>query len=179
MCPQPPLVDQQPSCCDQNDLLDLKIHHLLDNHRCYETIRKQRWPDGVICPFCQSCVVVCNGHDEKDRERQRYICRSCNRRFDDLTGTVFAGHHQPVCVWMTCLYLMGLNLSNRQIAQELDLSESDAQQMTECLRHGLAVRVPDVVLEGEVEIDEVYIVAGHKGNPEAVKKKDVKDVGGV
>jgi transposase-like protein len=28
-----------------------------------------------------------------------------------------------------------------------------------------------VQLEGEVELDEVYIVAGHKGNPEAVKKK--------
>jgi hypothetical protein len=27
-----------------------------------------------------------------------------------------------------------------------------------------------VVLEGEVECDEVYVVAGHKGHPEAVKK---------
>jgi hypothetical protein len=30
-----------------------------------------------------------------------------------------------------------------------------------------------VQLEGVIETDEVYIVAGHKGNPEAVKKKDV------
>jgi hypothetical protein len=27
------------------------------------------------------------------------------------------------------------------------------------------------VLEGEVECDEVYVVAGHKGHPEAVKKQ--------
>ena len=27
------------------------------------------------------------------------------------------------------------------------------------------------MLEGEVECDEVYVVAGHKGHPEAVKKK--------
>ena len=40
-------------------------------------------------------------------------------RFDDLTGTVLAGHHQPLRVWVLCLYFMGLNLSNRQIAQEL------------------------------------------------------------
>jgi hypothetical protein len=70
-----------------------------------------------------------------------------------------------------CLYLMGLNLSNRQIAQELDLGVSDAQAMTEALRHGLTAKLPPVVVRGEVEIDEVYVVAGHKGNPAAVAKR--------
>ena len=31
---------------------------------------------------------------------------------------------------------------------------------------------------GEVECDEVYVVAGQKGNPEAVKKKGESGVGG-
>ena len=35
--------------------------------------------------------------------------------------------------------------------------------MTEQLRCGLAARTPAVKLTGEVEIDEVYVVAGHKG----------------
>ena len=51
--------------------------------------------------------------------------------------------------------------------------------MTEQLRHGLAVKLPAVRLEGEVEIDEVYVVAGHKGNPAAVAKGGVPaDAGG-
>ena len=29
---------------------------------------------------------------------------------------VLAGHPQPLRVWVLCLYLMGLNLSSRQIA---------------------------------------------------------------
>ena len=70
-----------------------------------------------------------------------------------------------------CLYLMGLNLSNRQIAEELDLSGSDVQLMTEQLRHGLAAKIPAATLEGEVEIDEVYVVAGHKGQPATVAKR--------
>jgi hypothetical protein len=49
---------------------------------------------------------------------------------DDLTGTVLAGHHQPLQAWVLCLYFLGLNLSNRLIAQELDLNEDDAQVMT-------------------------------------------------
>ena len=80
---------------------------------------------------------------------------------------------------MLCLYLMGLNLSNRQIARELDLGETDVQAMTEQLRHGLAAKLPPARLEGEVEIDEVYVVAGHKGQPKAVAKRGARDgVGG-
>jgi len=88
-----------------------------------------------------------------------------------------AGHHQPLRAWVLCLYLMGLNLSDRQIARELDLSQPDVQLMTEQLRTGLVAKLPAVVLDGEVEIDEVYVVAGHKGRPEAVAKRGVR--GGV
>jgi hypothetical protein len=68
---------------------------------------------------------------------------------------------------------MGLNLSNRQIAREVDLHVGDVQAMTEQLRHGLAAKIPAATLEGEVEIDEVHVVAGHKGQPAAVAKKAV------
>lgn len=66
---------------------------------------------------------------------------------------------------------MGLNLSNRQIAQELDLDEDDVHDMTAQLRQGIVDGKPEVQLSGEVECDEVYVTAGHKGNPEAVRKK--------
>ena len=88
---------------------------------------------------------------------------------------MLAGHHQPLRVWVLCLYLMGLNLSNRQIAAELGLDGSDAQAMTERLRGGLAAKAPPVRLAGEVEIDEVYVVAGHKGQPAAVAKGGARD----
>src|SRR3954447_1365468 len=110
--------------------------------------------------------------------RQRYRCAGCGARFDDLTGTVLAGHHRPLRVWVSCLYLMGLNLSNRQIARELHLSQPDVQLMAEQLRTGLVARMPPVRLAGEVEIDEVYVVAGHKGNPAAVAKGGARRVGG-
>lgn len=69
---------------------------------------------------------------------------------------------------------MGLNLSNIQIARELDINASDLQQMTRQLRQGVIARTPEVTLDGEVECDEAYVVAGHKGHPEAVRKKERK-----
>jgi transposase-like protein len=146
----------------------IKLTNLLDEAKCYEVIRQLRWPEGVVCPQCRGKGVVRNGHDERERSRQRYLCRTCKHRFDDLTGTVLAGHHQPVSTWVLCSYFMGVNLSNCQIAHELDLCESDVQAMTEALRHGIVVKTPDVVLSGDVEFDELYVIAGHKGNPAAV-----------
>jgi transposase-like protein len=144
---------------------------LLDDAKCFALVRQHRWPEGVCCPGCSSSAVIRDGCDDTQRHRQRYRCKACARRFDDLTGTVLAGHHQPLRVWVLCLYFMGLNLSNRQIALELGLDASDVQTMTEQLRCGLAAKTPEVMLEGEVEIDEVYVVAGHKGQPAEVAKR--------
>ena len=69
---------------------------------------------------------------------------------------------------------MSLNLSNRQIAQELGLNKDDVQNMTQQLRESVCAKRPDVKIEGEAECDEVYVVAGHKGNTKAVKKKPVR-----
>ena len=150
------------------DLVNLSA--LIDDAKCFALVRQHRWPEGVHCPACGSGLVVRDGFDETQAHRQRYRCKACAGRFDDLTGTVLAGHHQPLRVWVLCLYFMGLNLSNRQIAQELGLNGPDVQAVTERLRRGLVAKAAPVRLVGEVEIDEVYVVAGHKGHPAAVAK---------
>jgi hypothetical protein len=66
----------------------------------------------------------------------------------------------------------GLKLSNEQIAQELDFNSDDARKMTTQLREGIVDRTPEVTLTGAVECDEVDVVAGHQGHPEAVKTTD-------
>jgi transposase-like protein len=149
----------------------LNIKALISEERCYEALREKRWPSGVACPRCQGKEVKKRGLDDRRAGRQRYHCHGCRRDFDDITGTIFEGRHQPVQVWVLCLYFMGLNLSNQQIARELELNGSVVQEMTTQLREGIEVRAPQPVLSGEVEMDEVYVVAGHKGNQEAVQKK--------
>src|ERR671910_1708293 len=154
----------------------VNLSALIDDAKCFTLVRQHRWPEGVRCPACGNGTVVRDGFDDTQAHRQRYRCKACAGRFDDLTGTVLAGHHQPLRVWVLCLYLMGLNLSNRQIALELKLSPSDVQAMTEHLRRGLVAKAPAARLAGEVEIDEVYVVAGHKGQPAAVAKRGGSDV---
>jgi transposase-like protein len=118
----------------------INIQSLIDNAKCYETVRTIRWPDGVKCPHCGAADIIKRGRDEQQKERQRYKCRGCQRQFDDLSQTIFEGHHQPLRVWILCLYFMGLNLSNQQIAAELDLNKDDVQAMTTQLREGVVVK---------------------------------------
>ena len=70
-----------------------------------------------------------------------------------------------------CLYFMGLNLSTRPIAQELDLTEDDVQGMTGQRRAGLVAKSAPTTLAGAVDIDTVYGIAGHKGHPAEVAQK--------
>ena len=68
---------------------------------------------------------------------------------DDLTGTVLAGHHQPLRVWVLCLFFMGLNLSNWQIALELDLIQRGGQVVLRMLAN-VQQRTIKPIIEGTV-----------------------------
>ena len=118
----------------------LQIYHLIDEQKCYEEVRKIRWPDGVQCPFCDAKLISKRGFHTHQAHRQRYRCQACGKQFDDLTRTIFEGHHLPLKTWILCLYFMGLNLSNAQIAAELDLSVGEVQAMTSQLRQGIVVK---------------------------------------
>jgi len=133
----------------------------MSDEECYRAIRELRWNGNAQCPHCKSSGIKRNGHSSKDDPCQKYYCKECEKYFDDLTGTVFANHHQPLKVWVLCLYFMGLNLLNRQIAQELGLCESSALEMTTILREGVEQKAPPISLSGVVEMDDVYIVAWH------------------
>jgi len=149
----------------------LRIKDLVDDCLCFEKVRELRWSEGVSCPYCQSRAHKRHGHHNSSEHRYRYQCKSCAKYYDDLTNTVFQGHHQPLKVWIICLYLMSLNLSNAQIAKELGLTESDCHAMTSLLREGVYEKRPQEQLEGAIEFDELYLIAGHKGKSDAVKKK--------
>ena len=90
--------------------MQVNIKNLIDDVQCYQTLRDLRWPDGIACPSCESKQVIKRGFDDTEPVRQRYECHDCHTRFDDLTDTIFAGHHQPLKVWILCLYFMGLNI---------------------------------------------------------------------
>jgi transposase-like protein len=117
----------------------VNIQALIDDAKCYAIVRQLRWPGGVGCPACAGSDIVKRGMHTHQAHRQRDAGRACGRQFDDLTGTIFEGHHHPLRVWVLCLYIMGLNLSNKQIAAELDVDADTLHIMATQLREGVRV----------------------------------------
>ncbi|MEM9536900.1 MAG: transposase [Cyanobacteria bacterium P01_E01_bin.45] len=50
----------------------LNLVNLLDEAKCYESVRQLRWPECVRCPKCTSEQVIKRGKDETQAHRQRY-----------------------------------------------------------------------------------------------------------
>ena len=79
----------------QESTVQVNITKLIDDVQCYQTVRELRWPDGVACPSCESQEVIKRGFDDTEPARQRYACHNCDKRFDDLTDTIFADIINP------------------------------------------------------------------------------------
>lgn len=92
---------------------------LPDTEECLRTLRRHRWPDGITCPKCGSSETIKKGTTGKDA--QRYKCHGCDRRFDDLTGTLFSGHRFSLPEMFFILREMDQR-SVAQIARQLDRS---------------------------------------------------------
>ena len=118
----------------------------IDDQKCFEWVRTRRWPEGVTGPHCDSPQVTKRGGDETQPCRPRDHCGGCGRDFEDLTNTIFAGHHPPLRVGLLGRYFLGLNLSNRQMARELDLDEDRVHDRATQLREGIVAKQPAVVL---------------------------------
>jgi transposase-like protein len=118
-------------------MIEIQLHKILNVSLCWDILRSVRWESGVSCPQCGSESIVKNGKDTVHKDNQHYHCKSCGKYFDDLTETIFSGSQHPLHHWITVLYMMNLNVSNRQISHELEISEESAQAMCSTIREGV------------------------------------------
>jgi transposase-like protein len=122
-------------------------------------LQQVRWRDGVICPRCRSDLTVRNG---SYGPFQRYLCKDCDRTFNDKTGTIFAHSKVALRKWLFSIYaFLRFNTSLRQLQREIDVTYKTMHRRVE--RFTRALDAPPLDLVGPVEIDEVYISAGKKG----------------
>ena len=65
-----------------SDLVNLS--GLMHDAKCFAFVRQRRWPEGIRCPACGNDAVIRDGHNDTQPCRQRYRCKACLGRFDDL-----------------------------------------------------------------------------------------------
>jgi len=130
--------------------------------------------DEVKCPFCESNLIVKNGHTKN--KIQRYKCKSCSRRFNDLSGTTC--YHSKITfeTWEKFFECMSDKLSIRKTAAKIGVNKNTAFAMRHKVLKALSIFNENVVLTGKIEADEVSIPINFKGRnkskmPRASKKR--------
>ena len=128
---------------------------------------EQRWPDGPICPFCESDQVS----PRPTRKPQPFRCRDCRKDFSVTTGTLLHRTHLPLSKWAVAFYLFATNLkgvSSMKLHRDLDITQKTAWYMAHRIRQ-MMENGDAAKFGGPVEADETYI-GGKEGNKHESKK---------
>ena len=67
----------------------VNIQNIIDDAKCYQTIRQMRWSDGVTCPHCSSASVLKNGKDETQPVRD-YLSKTSPKPFSCRNWSVLS-----------------------------------------------------------------------------------------
>jgi len=138
-----------------NSLFDLMSYFTTEDI-CKQTIIETRWGadenQDVVCPYCglHHCNTVKSG---------RYNCPKCGNKFSYKVGTIFENTKVSLKKWFIAMYLVSCHkkgVSSVQLATDIHVTQKTAWYMLQKIRT-LFAQNKNEVLDGEIELDEMYL----------------------
>lgn len=164
-----------------------------------EKLEKLRWPNGAICPHCESNKVYKLTPKEDSKTRKGlWKCGNgkCRKQFTVTVNTIFEGSRIPLGKWIMAIYLI---CSSKKGISALQLMRmlwpDDAQEktpsgqwkkthyktawfMSHRIRYAMSQEPLFSKLKGTVEMDESYF-GGKLANMHADKRREAKIAAGA
>ena len=135
--------------------------------KCRKAIYESRWEKhDVVCPFCgqHHCVSRTDG---------RFHCSHCNANFSVLVGTIFENTKISLRKWFIAMYLISSHkkgISSAQLSRDIHVTQKTAWYILHKVRT-LYHQYDTPALEGEVEMDEMYL-GGRETNKHESKRTE-------
>ncbi|HXX76205.1 MAG TPA: IS1595 family transposase [Nitrospiraceae bacterium] len=130
------------------------IHYFADPDRCLDLLVAMRWPNGPVCPRCNSMRYGFL------KSRSVWQCKECRKQYTAKLGTIFEDSPIPLEKWFCALWLLvnaKNGISSYEVARALGVTQKTAWFMMHRLRLALQKGSLDRKLMGDVEVDETYI----------------------
>lgn len=130
-----------------------------------------RWPDGVVCPFCDRMDDV---QERKNRKPQPWRCKNCRKDFSVKTNTLMHGSKLSLGTWAIAYFLFSTNLkgvSSMKLHRDLGVTQKTAWHLAHRIRETLkdSSGPESHLFVGPVQVDETYI-GGKEGNKHTSRK---------
>ncbi|OQW36526.1 MAG: hypothetical protein A4E19_15300 [Nitrospira sp. SG-bin1] len=130
------------------------IRYFADSQRCQDLLSAIRWPQGPVCPKCNS---LRQGYL---KSRNVYQCKDCRKQYTAKLGTIFEDSPLPLDKWFCALWMLTSaknGVSSYEVHRALKVTQKTAWFMLHRLRLALQKGSIDRKLMGDVEVDETYI----------------------
>ena len=150
------------------------IQYFQDEQVCIDAVASMRWPDGPVCPECETA----NPYYLKTQKRWK--CRECRIQFSVKRGTIFEDSPISLKKWLPALWLLcncKNGVSSYEIARDLGVTQKTAWFMLQRLRLVLKSGFSGKLEGGPIEVDETF-VGGNLKNMHKDKKVRYQRRGG-
>lgn len=128
------------------------VTHFTDPDANLDFVAAMRWPDGVICPHCDTPAPMYL------KTRRVWKCRACRKQFSVKVGTVLEDSPIGLEKWLPAIWMLTNcknGISSYELARDLGVTQKTAWFMLHRIR--LAMQTRAFKMHGTIEIDETYL----------------------
>lgn len=141
-----------------------------------EYLESLHWPDGAVCPHCESMNVTKVGG--KTARPGLYMCNGCRKQFTVTVGTIFEDSKIPLNKWLMAFALLNgskKGISAHQLHRSLGITYKSAWFLAHRIREAMKDGGSPLGGKGKtVEADETYVGGkAHNHVWKAIPKKQI------
>jgi transposase-like protein len=145
---------------------------------CREILTRLRWPEGVECPRC------CNRNVWWVDSRKQFTCSECSYQFSVTTGTIFNDSHLALPLWFMAVLLIveaKKGMSASQLKRTMWGQHKGSYKTAWYLCHRIRSAMTEVhkMLDGTIEVDEMYVGGRVRGKGQGPRRGDKQVVIGI
>ncbi|WP_432409202.1 IS1595 family transposase [Wukongibacter sp. M2B1] len=126
-----------------------------------DEVKENRFSRGKVCPHCDHDEVSRNG---KFNGKQRYICRSCRKTFNDFTHSPRYNSKKDTRKWVLYAKCMINGYSIRKCAEIVGISVPTSFYWRHKIIDAIRTFMGMGSVGGVVEVDETFFRESFKGN---------------
>ncbi|WP_375317972.1 IS1595 family transposase [Spiroplasma endosymbiont of Virgichneumon dumeticola] len=113
-----------------------------------------------IASLKQSKCIRCSSFNLNTSNLRKMRCLKCHQTFSILTGTIFSKSQTPLISWFYLIFRL-INtkhgIPSTDVAKELGVTLKTAWRMGHKIRSAIAKQEPQFIVEGIVQMDEMYL----------------------